>query len=191
MRPSACWETEAVSFDFKGAALPGVAPFSFYDLPAMVLLFATRESRRSPMTLRVWRDVKPGLAMKRDLDLIRALLLKLEELPMRPGGITNVRAGDPRFAVEGYDHDQIAYHLDQIERSGFTDGGTSRAALGLLFRCLTPDGHDYLGADRDPEIWRQTKSRAERAGGWTLGLIKDIGLALIKGELQKYGLPLG
>lgn len=27
---------------FKGAALPGVAPFSFYDLPAMILHAAPR-----------------------------------------------------------------------------------------------------------------------------------------------------
>jgi hypothetical protein len=41
--------------------------------------------------------------MKRDMDLIRELLLKLEALPMRPGGIVTIPSDAAEIAVPGYD----------------------------------------------------------------------------------------
>jgi hypothetical protein len=60
--------------------------------------------------------------MKRDMDLIRALLLKLEAIPLRRGDILSIPSDADEIAVEGYDVDQIAYHLslevtlDEVER---------------------------------------------------------------------------
>ena len=104
--------------------------------------------------------------MKRDMDLVRGLLLKLEALPMRRGGAVTISPDDKAIAVEGYDIDQIDYHLSQIIRAGWIDeGGGSRPMIGIGFRCLTPAGHDFLDSVRDPETWSRTKKAAAGAGG--------------------------
>jgi hypothetical protein len=54
--------------------------------------------------------------MKRDMDLIRELLLKLEALPIRPGTIPVLIPGADEFATPGYDVAQIDYNLSQTRR---------------------------------------------------------------------------
>lgn len=54
--------------------------------------------------------------MKRDMDLIRELLLKLESLPMRMGGIVVITPDAEEVQVEGYGVEQIDYHLSLIRR---------------------------------------------------------------------------
>ena len=52
--------------------------------------------------------------MKRDMDLIRELLLKLEALPLRPGDIAHVSGHDKELAIEGRSADEIEHHLNLI-----------------------------------------------------------------------------
>ena len=59
--------------------------------------------------------------MKRDMDLIRELLLKLEALPLRPGEIHLVSGHDEELAIEGRSADEIEYHLDLIREAGFIE----------------------------------------------------------------------
>jgi hypothetical protein len=122
--------------------------------------------------------------MKRDMDLMRELLLKLEALPMRRGGIVNIPADDEAIAVEGYSVDQIDYHLSQIRRSGFIDEGGARPASGIGFRCLTPAGHDFLDSVRDPETWSRTKKAAAGAGGFTLDLLADLAKGFVRKQIE-------
>jgi Hypothetical protein (DUF2513) len=122
--------------------------------------------------------------MKRDMDLMRELLLKLEALPMRRGGIVNIPPDDEVLAVEGYSVDQIDYHLSQIRRSGFIDEGGSRPAIGIGFRSLTPAGHDFLDSVRDPKTWERTKKAAEGAGGFTLDLLGDLAKGFIRKQIE-------
>ena len=100
--------------------------------------------------------------MKRDMDLIRELLLKLEALPMRRGGIVSITPHADEIAVAGYDVDQIEYHLSQI----------------------TPAGHDFLDSVRDPETWSRTKKAAAGAGGFTLELLSDLAKGFIKKQIE-------
>src|SRR5882724_6545645 len=106
----------------------------------------------------------------RDMDLIRALLLKLEALPMRPGGITFITATDAKVAVPGKTVDEIDYHLCQIENSRFIDTGGINAMEGIGFRCLTWAGHDFVDSVRDDAIWHEVKEGAKKAGGFSLEL---------------------
>jgi hypothetical protein len=45
---------------------------------------------------------------------------------------------------------------------------------------LTWEGHDFLDAVRDPEVWKRTMDGAGKMGGWTFGLLKDLGAAYLK-----------
>jgi hypothetical protein len=79
--------------------------------------------------------------MKRDMDLIRELMLKLEALTMRPGGIAHLTPDAPEVQVAGYDVDQIGYHLSLIKEAGFIDTGGVRPMTGIGFRNLSWAGH--------------------------------------------------
>jgi hypothetical protein len=126
------------------------------------------------------------LSLKRDMDLIRELLLKLEALPIRPGGIVAITPDAEEIAVPGYDVAQIDYHLSQICQSGFIDEGGARPMTGIGFRCLTPAGHDFLDSVRDPEIWAKTKKGAEEAKGFTVDLLKDLAKGLVKKQIEEF-----
>src|ERR1700730_4899614 len=105
--------------------------------------------------------------MKRDMDLIRELLLKLEALPMCPGGIVHIMPDATEVQVDGYDTDQIDYHLSLIEKAGLIDTGGVNPMMGIGFRSLTWSGHDFLDSVRSPDVWDKTKKVASAAGGFT------------------------
>ena len=132
--------------------------------------------------------------MKRDMDLIRALLLKLEDIGSSHK-IMAFTADDEEIAIKGYDEDQIAYHLVLLHEAGLIDSGgvrSGRFASGeFSFRRLTWAGHEFLDGVRDPEVWRKTKAETSKVGGWTFGLIKDVATAVIKETIkEKTGLPI-
>ncbi len=124
--------------------------------------------------------------LKRDIDLIRELLLKLEALPIRHGGIVTITPDAAEIAAPGYDAVQSDYHLSQIRQSGFIDEGGVRPMTGAGFRCLTPAGHDFLDSVRDPETWTKTEKGAAAAGGFTLDLLKDLAKGLIKKQIEEF-----
>lgn len=128
--------------------------------------------------------------MKRDQDLVRALVLKLEALPVQSGSLVSFHPEDDEIAVEGYTSEQIAYHLELIYEAGWVDYADSRNGRmmdgSFLFRRLTGPGHDFVDAVRDPAIWKKTKAGASAAGGWTVGILKDLAIGYAKQEIQKH-----
>lgn len=132
--------------------------------------------------------------MRRDMDLIRELLLRLEGLPMRPGGFVSFDVSDPEFTIEGRSADEVWHHLAMIYDAGFAESGTDvRGDLSgsWYFRTLSWAGRDFLDAVREPKVWQETKSRASTIGGWTVGILRDLAVGLVKGEAAKHGFPMG
>lgn len=120
--------------------------------------------------------------MKRDMDLIRELLLKLEGLDNKPGSIYSLTAYED-LPIEGRTPDQIDYHMGLLYEAGLLDSGDSINRMmsgGWLFSRLSWSGHEFLDSIRDPEVWRRTKEGASKVGGWTVGLLKDISAAYLK-----------
>jgi hypothetical protein len=124
--------------------------------------------------------------MKRDMDLIRELLLRLESLPLRPGSIVHITPDAEEIAIAGHDADQIEYHLSQIAKAGLIDQGGVEPMIGIGFRSLTWDGHDFLDSVRDPRIWEKTKKGIEGAGGFTVELMKDLAKGFVKKQIEEY-----
>ena len=124
--------------------------------------------------------------MKRNLDLIRDLLLKLEGFPTEMGGVYLFAPNDPQIVVEGYSDHEIGYHLDLLREQGLIECPGSQPMLGITFKRLTWQGHDYLDAVRDPEIWKCTKKGAEAAGGFTFDIVKELAKGLIKAQIVKH-----
>ncbi|SRR5258705_13242236 len=106
--------------------------------------------------------------MKRDMDLIRELTLKLESYPKKSIEVPRLRPEVPEAVwVDGYDEEQLVYHLELIEEAGFIDTMNSPS----YFSRPSWAGHDFLDSIRSPDVWSQTKTVVSAAGGWTVGLL--------------------
>ena len=125
--------------------------------------------------------------MRRSMDLIRNLMLRLEELPMEMGDAVVVTVGDK--ALEGIEASdaELLHHLELLRDEGFLDcPATGQPMLGITYMGLTWRGHDFTDSIRNEEVWGKTKAAAHRAGGWTASLLLEIAKGVIKGELGKY-----
>jgi hypothetical protein len=100
--------------------------------------------------------------MKRDMDLIRELLLKIESLEIRQGETLffNVHG----LQVQGYGPDQVVYNIELLFDAGFLKGQGGADTFGIAG--LTWSGHELLDDIRDPEIWRKTKSGRKPLPAW-------------------------
>lgn len=130
----------------------------------------------------VGRKKKDGY-MKRDLDLIRKIILSIEDLPTAMV-LDSIK-------VEGYTREQIGYHSYLIVNSGLAEGvyvdsaGATFPNWQLLH--LTSAGHDFADATRSETVWNKTKSIIKDKGGSaTLDIFKEVLASVIRGTL---GLP--
>ena len=125
--------------------------------------------------------------MKRDMDLVRELLLKLEAEPL-DGDLYSV---DPDgFGISDRTHEEIAYHMVLLIDGGLLDGKRDQSMF--VARKLTWAGHDFLDSVRDPKIWRMTKEQAKKAGGFTIEILTSIAKGIIKDNLIRIaGAALG
>jgi len=119
--------------------------------------------------------------MMRDMTLIRDLLLKLEALPVRDGGIAVLDGNAAELAVDGRSAQEINYHLALIREAGFIDSpGSQPAGIGITFRRLSWRGHEFLDTVRNPEVWRETKSGIAKIGGASAELVCEIAKGFVK-----------
>ena len=119
--------------------------------------------------------------MTRDDDLIRALMLLLEQ--------ANSYINDS-VVVEGYTRDQVAYHLGLIVRAGYAEGPQPRYSssgndptipLAVVVNRLSPAGHDFIAALRDDTVWAKVKERLAKVGGTaSLDIIGQVGASITK-----------
>jgi hypothetical protein len=119
-------------------------------------------------------------ALTRDMGLIRELLLKLESLPIRRGGIVHIKPDEAEVSVEGYSADQVDYHLSLIMEAGFIESPASHPMEGIHFRRLSWRGHEFLDTVRNPEIWRETKSGVAKIGGASAEFVWEIAKGYVK-----------
>ena len=123
--------------------------------------------------------------MRREMDLIRGLLLKLEGLDLRPGAIMHFMPDDEEIQIPGYSPEDIEYHAKLLTEAGLIEPGRG-AMEGFIFRSLTWSGHDFVDSVRSPEVWAKTKKGAEAAGGFTVDLLKDLAKGFIKKQIEEY-----
>lgn len=98
--------------------------------------------------------------MKRDMDLIRLILLRIEE-QYRSTVIYDL-------SVDGYDKETTAYHCKLLHEAGLISGYNDQYGDNQLLHFgvsgLTWAGHDYLDKIRDDTIWRKTKDAIANKG---------------------------
>ena len=93
--------------------------------------------------------------MKRDMDLIRAIMLKLET-------VEDATVFGSKLEIEGYDPRTLAYHCVLLHEAGFL----SAISMGEEFEDVqiyhvTWDGHEFLDASRNSKTWKSVMDKVK------------------------------
>lgn len=120
--------------------------------------------------------------MKRDMDLIREVLLAIEERD----------DGDSYFSVSDlFDSYQQQYRYCQwCEEAGLIKGANRGLHVAdvepFLPERLTFKGADFLDSVRDPKVWAKTKAGAEAVGGLTFELLGELATGLLRTKIKQH-----
>jgi uncharacterized protein DUF2513 len=112
-----------------------------------------------------------GAVVKRDMGLVRKLVLAIDDNP------TGFAPKD--FGLEGYNKEEIGYHLYIMMEAGLirgaavtTHGSKSPEAIATG---LTWAGHEFADAARDPGRWEKAMQvTKEKAGSVTLDVLVKL-----------------
>lgn len=111
--------------------------------------------------------------MKRDMDIIRLLLLQQE-------------SGEDPPELAQYDEQLIVYNSALMLDAGFIIGEVitdhnGDLAASVIIR-MTWAGHDFLDSTRDPTIWKKAKERVLKPGiSWSFSILVEF----LKAEAQR------
>jgi DNA-binding HxlR family transcriptional regulator len=115
--------------------------------------------------------------MKRNTDLIRRILLDLEER----GSYTNWLDVD----IEEYSPEQMDYHLELLVEAGLIRTRASGQEPTRQYPVrLTWEGHEFLDAARDETRWQRAKESTARAGGVPFQILKAVLLEMVEQEAR-------
>lgn len=114
--------------------------------------------------------------MKRDMDLVRKILLKIEE--------QHVSTAILNLKIEGYDLPTVAYHCKILNEAGLLSHYSAQYASNEIYMFqvggLTWEGNDYLDKVRDDSVWKKTKDViVEKGLPMVFDTIKTISSAFI------------
>jgi hypothetical protein len=119
--------------------------------------------------------------MKRDIDLIRKLLLHFEEKP-------NDKVEEcPQ--IEGYSELEIGYHLLLMDEADLLRcervmSSSSDRVIKVFPFSLTWQGHEFLEASRNDNIWKSAlKLAGDKLGVIPFEILKVLLLKMIKEKL--------
>jgi hypothetical protein len=117
--------------------------------------------------------------MKRDIDLVRMLLIHLEEKP------------DDKMVKEleldGYDKSNIKYHFILMDQAGLircerdVSSSTSDRVINVFPFSLTWQGHELLEASRNETTWEKAKSIVmTKSGAISVDVLKALLVSMAK-----------
>jgi hypothetical protein len=120
--------------------------------------------------------------MKRDMDLVRQIMLNVEGMP----------AGPPiQYPVGEIEDRVLLAHLEMLISAGLVSGKISQS-LGsrgdvIIISGLTWEGHEWIETVRRDDIWSQVKDLLMGQGGvLTYELTKAVAGQLVR---KRLGLP--
>jgi len=117
--------------------------------------------------------------MKRDMDLVRTILLEIERYPNPegPGGI---------LQIDNKDQKDVNYHVYLLHNAGLIVAADASSNGGLEWfpLRLTWAGHEFLDAARDDGIWQTAKDKVlSRVGSLSFETLKQLLLRLATEQL--------
>jgi len=114
--------------------------------------------------------------MKRDMDLVRLILLEIED-KYRSTAIFNL-------AIDGYDTETVAYHCKILNDADLISDYKAQYADNEIYffvvGSLTWDGNDFLEKIRDNSQWKKVKDTINQKGlPLVIETIKSVANAFI------------
>jgi len=111
--------------------------------------------------------------MRRDMDLIRLLLLDVE--------------GEEKPDLSHYSKEQLNYHKALLIEAGLVEGkvgyGDDAISTVKIIR-LTWQGHEFLSAARNNSVWRQAKEMVSKANlTLTIPILTELLTTIAKQQL--------
>jgi len=111
--------------------------------------------------------------MKRDLNLVRMILLDIESSP----------SGTPirEFTYEGRSQPEILEHVALLLDADYIDGVLAKNGMGMpagcLVRRMTWAGQEFLAKAKNDTVWKKVMAQAEEKG-------MSTSMAVITGLLE-------
>jgi hypothetical protein len=119
--------------------------------------------------------------MKRDMDLIREILMSIAAYPNSTPYLLEL-------VFPGHSKDQVSYHCRLLLDAGLIDAHCYAANKGpddWVIKGLTWAGHEFLEASRDNTRWNKAKKIiAEKTGSLSFEILKSILMDLMKGAIS-------
>jgi hypothetical protein len=117
--------------------------------------------------------------MKRDMELIRKILLNIEESDFTGGWI--------EIELEGYDESEVSYHTMLLHEAGLIDAIDLSTMNNTIWKpkYITWAGHEFLDAARDNNRWEKAKNiMKEKGGGMTFDVLKSVLIQIMMKAVQ-------
>ncbi|SDZ19621.1 DUF2513 domain-containing protein [Tindallia californiensis] len=97
--------------------------------------------------------------MERDMDLVRKVLIEVEK--------EDSCTGIQELKVDGYSREQISYHIMILDQAGLIKAKDFSNHNGSDWKAmhLTWQGHEFLEAAKDDEVWQKAKDTIKKKGG--------------------------
>jgi hypothetical protein len=116
--------------------------------------------------------------MKRDMDLLRALLLKIEEMPHNGG-----RIGE--FHIPGYSDEEVCFHAQLAQDEKLIEARFLKPTTYFSVDRLTYAGCEFLDLARDDTRWARAKEKVESSTGTlTMEALKTVLSVMIQAALK-------
>lgn len=133
--------------------------------------------------------------MKRDMDLVRAILFKME------GDTKQASFTSGALKIKGYTQQQIAYHMEIMTQADLLHVKTVQppklqtpklsgyaqkpftSEVSLHYYSISWQGHEFLDAARDNNIWKQAKAKVAPLGEVAFDVLKAVLVELAKAQL--------
>ena len=113
--------------------------------------------------------------MKRNWDLIRKILIKLEEKADSTSWLESDR-------IKGYDSISVAYHYKLLKNAGLIEAIdiSSIETEDFAATSLTWQGHEFLDKIRNDSVWNKVKSTVQNKSlDLSFDVIKSVSTTLI------------
>jgi len=120
--------------------------------------------------------------MKRDMELVRKLLLYVEEnYTYKPLNSDSVR-------MDGYSDEVIGYHVKIMADGGLIETIDATSTDSRTYQCfirgITWNGHEFLDLVRDEGVWSNVKAALKRVGSAaSFEVAKNVAVAYVSGRL--------
>lgn len=126
-------------------------------------------------------------AVKRDMTLIRKILLEVESWK---------DVEHREVEIEGYEPLLVARHVEMLLDSNFLEGIKSRTLTAsvpyMVISDMSMEGHDFLAALKNDSVWAKMQSgiSLQKLAELPLSVVKEVGIALAtQWAKSQVGLP--